>query len=193
MNFPIRLLLLLLPIVSKLGIANPISVSRNFDTTGIQSNESAGGIHAIQTRDNNDNLWYLVHYSAGSIIQPVDFGAAVMAEFYSLVRQAAMGNWRQREPARLQLHIAWHRVSMVMIAQGIEHIPWELVAEYAQGMLNWVNNGHVAFTYDGFFLRPTMTPFPHGLYVGVRIVGQQEGVNNYLAGGRHGVLDPSQP
>lgn len=148
---------------------------------------------SILKRDDDNVRWRLVHYAVGAIIQPQDFGAATMAEFYRLVFEAAMGRWRLQEPPRRHLQIAWHRVGMIMIAQGIDHIPWDVVAEYALGMMRWVNNGHAAFTYDGYFLRPSATLFPHGLYVGLRILGLQQGVNNYLAGGRNGLLDPSLP
>ena len=194
MLLPAKILSLILPIVLQVCTAKPTSIPRSLDTTDIQPYPPTGGIHTtIQERDDNNNAWLLVHYTTGSIIQPLDIGAAVMAEFYNIVFQAATGSWRLREPPRLHIRIMWRRVAMTMVAQGIENIPWELVAEYARGMLNWVNNGHVAFTYDGVFLRPTRTAFPDGLYVGVKIVSQQEATNNWLASGRNGGLDPSQP
>ncbi|KAL8645446.1 MAG: hypothetical protein Q9226_007296, partial [Calogaya cf. arnoldii] len=152
MLLPAKILLLILLIFIQLCNAKPTSIPKTLDNTDIQPFPPIGGIHStFQERDDNTNDWLLVHYTPGSIIQPLDIGAAVMAEFYNLVFQAATGSWRSREPHRLQIQIMWRRVSMMMLAQGIENIPWELVAEYARGMLNWVNNGHVAFTYDGFF------------------------------------------
>ena len=166
-------------------------VSGLLATTGTTSHLPTKVIQTIQKRD--DIPWQLVHFTTNSIIQPLAIGAASMAEFYYLVSQAATGRWRSHEPPRQHLKVVWHRVAMVMIAQGIENIPWEVVAQYAEGMLNMVNNGHVAFTYDGYFLRPSETNWPHGLYVGLQILGQQEAVDFWLANGRHGFLDPSHP
>ncbi|CAO1598969.1 hypothetical protein XANCAGTX0491_002717 [Xanthoria calcicola] len=190
MIFSIWILPLTLPFISQPCTATPISTPQNpSSTTDLQA--YAPTRVPLQKRDDDNEIWHLVHYTPGAIIQPTAIGAAVMSDFYSLVLQAATGSWRQREPPRLQLRIGWHRVSMVMFAQGMDHIPWALVAEYARGMLDWVNNGHVAFTYDGFFLRASGAVFPYGLYVGVRILGEREGLAAWLAGGRGGVLDPS--
>ncbi|KAI4096588.1 MAG: hypothetical protein LQ339_006955 [Xanthoria mediterranea] len=189
MIFSIWILPFILPLFSKPCTATPISITQNPSTSDLQP--YAPPSRSTQKRDDDNEIWHLVHYTAGAIIQPTAIGAAVMSDFYSLVLQAATGSWRQREPPRSQLHIAWHRVGMLMFAQGMDHIPWDLVAEYARGMLDWVNNGHVAFTYDGFFLKASGTVFPYGLYVGVRILGEREGLANWLAAGRGGVLDPS--
>ncbi|KAL8860804.1 MAG: hypothetical protein Q9178_002834 [Gyalolechia marmorata] len=175
---------------------NPISSPKALDTSGIQSDQLAHNIHTpILKRDDSDgdNDWRLVHHTTYSVIQPIDIGAASMSQFYHLLFQAALGGWRQRQQPRLHLQIVWRRVAMIIIAQGLESIPWELVAQFAQGMINWVNNGQVAFTYDGYYLKQSETIWPYGLYVGVRIVGEQEAVDNYLAAGRGQVLDPSNP
>ncbi|CAL8574733.1 hypothetical protein XPA_000686 [Xanthoria parietina] len=181
---------LILPIILKSCTATPIPTPKNPSSTTDLQPYTPPSI-SIHKRDDDNEIWHLVHYTAGAIIQPTPIGAAVMSDFYAQVLQAATGSWRQREPPRSQLHIVWHRVAMVMFAQGMDHIPWALVAEYAQGMLDWVNNGHVAFTYDGFFLKASGTLFPYGLYVGVRILGEREGLATWLAAGRGGVLDPS--
>ncbi|KAL8915716.1 MAG: hypothetical protein Q9172_006733 [Xanthocarpia lactea] len=177
-------------------IGNPISSPKALDTSGIQSNQLAHNIHTpILKRDGSDgdNDWKLVHHTTYSVIRPINMGAAAMSEFYHLLFGAALGRWRQRQQPRLHLQIVWRRVAMIIIAQNLEYIPWELVAQFAQGMINWVNNGQVAFTYDGYYLRPSETIWPYGLYVGVRIVGEQEAVDNYLAAERGQVLDPSNP
>lgn len=143
--------------------------------------------------DTDDGHWRLVLNLPISAIEPFDLGAAAMAHFYHLVFQAATGRWRAHRP-QARLEIAWRRVAMVMLVQGLETIPWELLAEFAEGMMNQINGGHVGFTYDGYFLqRQRELARPHGLYVRVRLMGQQEAVDVYLAAGRYGILDPSNP
>ncbi|KAL8787428.1 MAG: hypothetical protein Q9213_002205 [Squamulea squamosa] len=174
-----------------LCIGSTITAKADAGTIDVVSNHSGRHIHvSFQRRDDNDNIWHLVHFGPFTAIYPLDIGATTMSQFYHLVYQAAIGGWRLRPPSRFRIQMAWGRIAMIMIVQGIEYIPWELVAQYAEGMRNQVNNGHIAFTYDGYFLKENETPRAHGLYVGVRIMGQQEAVNNFLAAGRNGYLNP---
>ncbi|KAL8799051.1 MAG: hypothetical protein Q9182_006176 [Xanthomendoza sp. 2 TL-2023] len=143
-------------------------------------------------RDDDDVSWDLVHAAAVHPIQPYDAGAVFMSQFYHFVLQAATGNWRNRPQGRY-LHIVWRRVVMVMLVEGLEFIPWEMVATFAATMLDWINHGHVGFTFDGYYVKRAALSDRHGLYVGVRLMEMQEAVNAFLSTERDGILDPSNP
>ncbi|KAL8679447.1 MAG: hypothetical protein Q9186_004277 [Xanthomendoza sp. 1 TL-2023] len=141
-------------------------------------------------RDDDYEAFDLVHVAAANPIQPYDAGAMIMSIFYHLLMDAATGRWRNR-PQGQHLRIVWGRVAMLMLVQGVEFISWDMVADMAATMLQWIDNGHVAFTFEAYYVRRAEYAARHGLYVGVRILEEQEAVNAYLNAGRDGTLDLS--
>ncbi|KAL8809958.1 MAG: hypothetical protein Q9200_002967 [Gallowayella weberi] len=197
---PVFLLLILQPC-----LGSPLTASKNLKpcTSSIITTDpsradtlSGKGIkpHEPRNRKRDDDapFWQLARVDSLRPIQPYDVGAVMMSEFYHFVLGAATGHWRVR-PQGKYLHITWRRVAMVMLVEGLEFIPWEMVASFATTMLAWINHGHVGATFDGYYIKRNEMPSRHGLYVGVRIMEMQEAVNAFLNAGRDGTLDPSNP
>ncbi|KAL8689090.1 MAG: hypothetical protein Q9218_005159 [Villophora microphyllina] len=144
--------------------------------------------HARLQARNND--WHLVFTENMKAISPFLEGAADMREFYWLVFSAASTHWAQTLQPRKELHIVWRRVSMAMTIEGLDAIPWEVVARYAASMLDYLlRPGTIASTYDSFYLKVGQNI---AMYAGVRLLEFQDAVNSYLHG-ISGTLDPASP
>ncbi|KAL8686253.1 MAG: hypothetical protein Q9224_005506 [Gallowayella concinna] len=195
--------LLLLPTL-QLGLGSPLTASKHLEpyaSSPISTHTSrtvplrgTNGVkpHDLQykKRDDDYDEFDLVHLAAANPIRPYDAGAMIMSIFYHLLMDAATGRWRNR-PQGQHLRIVWGRVAMLMLVQGVELISWDMVADMAATMLQWIDNGHVAFTFEAYYVRRAEYAARHGLYVGVRILEEQEAVNAYLNAGRDGTLDLS--
>ena len=78
---------------------------------------------------------------------------------------------------------------MTMMVAGMNTVPWDLIAVFAENMLAWLSRpGTPAWTFDSFYLKVGLRV---GMHVGVRLLTQQEGMDYYLGRGENpGALNP---
>ncbi|KAL8711249.1 MAG: hypothetical protein Q9220_004394 [cf. Caloplaca sp. 1 TL-2023] len=188
-----KLLLLTFALTLRLCVGSPTPVQHE-SSTKIQiraidddPQNQNNQVQAAQAHPYGD--WRAAHFDRITAIQPLFLGATTMQTFYHLVLAAAQGRWRQTLPPRAPVYIVWGRVTMLMLVQGLDVIPWDLVAQWCTEMIGWINNGHAGYTYAGYYLQAGQR---NGLFIAVRLLGDHEALNHYLNGAL-GALDPAHP